>query len=104
VPVRAPAYTTSIALPPVKCMVERDMLERGAIAAIAFSSQAEVAALSLLLWLVVAMDSMKQLVNAAVGVSVRVNCAALQMLLPAFWAVAPPQRSQPACSGLWIQR
>jgi hypothetical protein len=42
VPVRAPAYTTSIGLPPMDCLMERDMLERGAIAAIAFSSQAEV--------------------------------------------------------------
>jgi hypothetical protein len=42
VPVRAPAYVSAIGLPPTECLMERDMLERGAISAIAFSSQAEV--------------------------------------------------------------
>lgn len=41
-PVRAPAYLTGIGFAPTDCLVERDMLEHGAVSAIAFSSQAEV--------------------------------------------------------------
>lgn len=41
---RAPTYVTSAGCRPTDCLIERDMLEHGAIAAIAFSSQAEVIA------------------------------------------------------------